>query len=185
MTKEVFMSAAIPDLSHLSVSANQSSQPSCSSDTHEERRQPLGKVFIQPVAQTLEQLNQYSTGSHHRDRRYTPIDVDLIHKNDAYESSLSALAKKRSSAAVAMVIKTSSDNDAVARALVALGESVSKRLMGYHPKATFDVDVVTAQKSNTCSINITDAGVQLFTEAMCSHNRVGQQPERLRSDQVH
>lgn len=178
------MSATIPDLSHLSVSLD---QPSCSTDTCAEPKTPKTLkttprnrvLFLRPQTQTLEQLNGYSTGSHHRDRRYTPIDIDLIDKNDAYESSLSALATKRSSAAVSMVIKTSSENDTLARALVALGESIAKRLVGYHPNATFDVDVVTSQQSNTCSIKITDVGVNLFTEAMCSNNRVGQQLQRV------
>ena len=175
------MSGLVPNLSNLSLACD---LPSSSSDDFDAHRHtlspnPTARMMMKPAVQTLEQLKQFTTGSHSRDRRYTPIDVDTIDKSDAYESSLAAFKTRRSEAAISMVIKTTTDDDVVARAAVKLGEGVAQRLLGYHPQATFDVDVVTSQKTNVCSVTVTNNGVRLFSEAMCSHRALNYQLQRV------
>lgn len=161
------MSSTIPNLSNLRISPGEVDD------------RPYSDIRTGRSIAPVDQRKQFKTGSHQRDRRYTPIDIDTIDQDDAYESSLAALAKKRSSSAVSMVIKTSVSDDEVARSLVKLGEGIARRLVGYHPDATYDVDVVTAQRHDVAEISFAEAGIRLFKESMCSTQQLDQQMRRV------
>lgn len=107
-------------------------------------------------------LGSFTTGSHPRDRIYEPIDIDDVGRHGLKESSLREFRTMRSKAAISILIKVKTSDDAVARELVSMGEGSSKRLLGYHPNGTFDVDVMTAQDTDNIVISFTDRGFDMF-----------------------
>lgn len=149
--------AALPNLSALSFCGGGEASSS--------NGNPFRKTKL--VAQHSRLHDDFATGSHHRDRRYKPIDVDdEIDRRDAFETNLSELRNRRSKANVSIIFHLSTDDDVLAREAVALGEAMSKRLLGYHPNGVFDVDVVTLQRANSLTVDFTEEGVFLFKKAM-------------------
>lgn len=111
-------------------------------------------------------LGSFTTGAHPRDRTYEPIDIDEVGRHDLRESSLQEFRTRRSTAAISVLIKVKTSDDSVARELVNMGEGSSKRLLGYHPKGTFDVDVMTAQDVDKVVISFTERGFDMFYATM-------------------
>lgn len=155
--EEAFMSQCIPNLSSLSLQTR-----------HPPRQNGLNTGF--------------KTGARRSDREYAAVNIDSIesiNQQSVHESNIGAFKQKRFDASISILIRTELSDETLARHLVEIGESISRRVLGYHPEATFDVDVITLQSKNSFEIRLGDEGVEQFREMMSSNLTTKRQLERV------